>query len=189
MTTSRATRKPSAKARLMIVSRNAQRMNQSNCVCTSLSNNSKLKKTLIISWTLPSKFQQTNFWELCTRNPENSLPTACWERNTVMSVLYRAKRIVTDWFTEAQSIRDVFSVSWLPYDFINYTIDTLNVQANLIEIIIPAHQFDDRPTIVINLKYCKSNEQQSFSFLKKLTRYTPEAIIWRVARFHRYITV
>ena len=82
-----------------------------------------------------------------------------------------------------------FSVSWLPYDFINYTIYTLNVQANLIEIIIPAHQFDDRPTIVINLKYCKSNEQQSFSFLKKLTRYTPEAIIWRVARFHRYITV
>ena len=58
-----------------------------------------------------------------------------------------------------------------PFSFIQETVHEFENPKEP-DTIIPVNWFDDRRTVTIRVPYCKTNEQQSYAFIKKLERFT-----------------
>ena len=116
-----------------------------------------------------------------------------WKRNTVINALHRAKRITTNWKTEVELIKNKFIKAGYPRKFVESVINNYDNPRTDDSTIIPTHWFDDpRKTVLIRLPYCRQNEKESSTFIKKLTQYTKDqykfVIIWQTRKIQSLFT-
>ena len=114
-----------------------------------------------------------------------------YKRNSILSDLYRSKRIASDFNLEVKHIKSKFFKANYPTRFTDSVIrDFNNKPASIndsIDMIIPPYLFEEKPPfILIEIPFCESNEACAKRFLVKLHDFTKHqfnfAIKWKTRK-------